>query len=1032
MKFFLMTAHTLQIIIFLYLLQSVRAQSINDIPGLSDSAKNSLVAHYCGSMGLVSSNNSNTGLDTNLAEWGPVDGNGDVIQEFGLKVMGNNDGSAISLSGDSPIRKIFFTDPTPTNTLRLEGPIPNLENGAENYTIFWRGHYDSSPDSFEDAGRYAYNIGANNVSHQRDEIPGSSPRRFQIELFNSTGNNNAGDDITVYDDRDTVWTTVVEGASHQAFANGNNLNVSGAAVAIEANPTMVLSSFNQNGFDFIGEMQDLIIFKSALSDRDRALVRAFLSPLVVTSTFDSGIGSLRDALEDTSSERSIIFDPALSGETIILNGEELLIDKSLVIDASNLPNGITINANQRSSVMQIAPGSNVELNSLTLTGGLANTDSPQDGRGGGIFANSSGTNSIRLSLENCTLFRNSANSFGGGIYFNGRSLSRGLSLDNCTLTGNFSEFRGAAIALDNSTAGGVLLDLTHCTLANNLLPFAGSAISVRATSGEARVSLENSILHVLPSSRNSALVVSGNVSITTRGTNFLTSRLGTPIGNNVSLVTGDPLLTPLGYFGGPVMTMHPLAGSPLVRPNLSSTTRTDQRGFTITGPPTIGAVKHGRVTQVEDAQSLRNALIAASGSQGQVIRFRFGPMDEPMLLSGSELMIPSNVNGLFIDGSSLPNGLSIDARQQSRVMRILADSTVALHRIAMRGGSAPSLEGGGAILLTGGDTGRLSLSDCTLAGNSAQSGGAILSSATDSGNVRLSLSACTLSGNTAAGVGGGISSQGGSRGGASLSLEGCTVSGNSAVFGGGIISNGRVGSAELSLHNTILAGNSATSSGPDLEESFSRTALVSGSNLLTSLDGQSSLTTETAGLIIGDPLLAPLGDYGGGMQTMPPFPESPAVDAAGPTEPRSTDQRGFPRFSGDGLDIGAAEFQGLPDLLGYAFERDSDSDGSSNGVEIAIGSDFLDSNSDVERNLQFAISNDGLPRFIFGYDSNRQQDIILRLVRSTDLISFDHVVASSENGSFGTLGMDLLMLEDSDRPEGGRAFYRLEAEPNNE
>jgi len=56
-----------------------------------------------------------------------------------------------------------------------------------------------------------------------------------------------------------------------------------------------------------------------------------------------------------------------------------------------------------------------------------------------------------------------------------------------------------------------------------------------------------------------------------------------------------------------------------------------------------------------------------------------------------------------------------------------------------------------------------------------------------------------------------------------------------------------------------------------------------------------------------NPLLAPLGNYGGLTPTMALLPGSPAIDAADPTNFPATDQRGCPRPSGLAPDIGAFE-----------------------------------------------------------------------------------------------------------------------------
>ena len=72
--------------------------------------------------------------------------------------------------------------------------------------------------------------------------------------------------------------------------------------------------------------------------------------------------------------------------------------------------------------------------------------------------------------------------------------------------------------------------------------------------------------------------------------------------------------------------------------------------------------------------------------------------------------------------------------------------------------------------------------------------------------------------------------------------------------------------------------------------------------------------TGTGTIITADPKLSPLGYFGGPVQTMHPLIGSPAIDAAGTTDPGGTDARGFPRFvngdnasAGAQLDIGAVE-----------------------------------------------------------------------------------------------------------------------------
>src|ERR1041385_7856763 len=53
--------------------------------------------------------------------------------------------------------------------------------------------------------------------------------------------------------------------------------------------------------------------------------------IIVTTTADSGPGSLRQALVDAVDADTIQFDPAVNGHTIFLTSGELVIDKSITI-----------------------------------------------------------------------------------------------------------------------------------------------------------------------------------------------------------------------------------------------------------------------------------------------------------------------------------------------------------------------------------------------------------------------------------------------------------------------------------------------------------------------------------------------------------------------------------------------------------------------------------------------------------------------------------------------------------------------------
>jgi hypothetical protein len=108
----------------------------------------------------------------------------------------------------------------------------------------------------------------------------------------------------------------------------------------------------------------------------------------------------------------------------------------------------------------------------------------------------------------------------------------------------------------------------------------------------------------------------------------------------------------------------------------------------------------------------------------------------------------------------------------------------------------------------------------------------------------------------------------------------------------------------MSAFDSIMADNTDT----DFVVGYSFSSL--GHNLIGNFGNYPGglVDSDMLGL---DPLLAPLGNYGGPTPTMPPLPGSPAIDAGDNTNAPATDQQGLPRVVNGTIDIGAVECQGF-------------------------------------------------------------------------------------------------------------------------
>lgn len=344
--------------------------------------------------------------------------------------------------------------------------------------------------------------------------------------------------------------------------------------------------------------------------------------ITVTTTNDSGPGSLRQALVDSQDGDTIDFDPSLKGQTISLTSAELVINKSITISGFG-PNLLAVSRAQNAPALRIfnlRPGHSVTIQGLTISNGLA----PEFGCGGGILDEGSS-----LSLINCAVNHNSTDGTGGGICADATAT---LTIDSSTLSGNYAGDYGGSIANSGT------LTINNSTLSDNRGEFTGGAI-LNGFNGDASLTVSNSTLSGNTTqlhgggifnegeSAISNSTLSGNSGMTagaiynrlgtleTKNTILNRGDLGPNILNDTGTVTShgynlssddgggylngpgdqintDPMLGPLQDNGGPTFTHELLPGSPAIDagdPAFTPPPLYDQRG------PGFDRVVNGRI-----------------------------------------------------------------------------------------------------------------------------------------------------------------------------------------------------------------------------------------------------------------------------------------------------------------------------------------------------------------------------------------------------------------------------------------------------
>ena len=570
--------------------------------------------------------------------------------------------------------------------------------------------------------------------------------------------------------------------------------------------------------------------------------------LTVTSTADSGVGTLRVALAGAGNSDTI--DATGVSGTITLTSGQLNVPNSVTILGPG-PGVLTVSGNNASGVFNVT-GTNVTISGLTIANGYSTTN------GAGINA-AGGPGSV-LTVSGCVITNNNTTQNGGGIYNNNGTLMVIAS----TIRGNLADFgagivnwgqpNGATLTVNASTlsgnsassGGGILnwgqsgnatLIINASTLSGNSASYGGGGIDNNGWYGNGTVKINASTFSGNSAPNGGGIysdVFSGIAEVEIGDTIFKAGATGANILNNyvTGIVTSDgdnlssdngggfltatgdqnntdPKLGPLQDNGGPTWTCALLPGSPAIDQGKTNAVpglglATDQRGFTrpvilpgYTNAPggdgsDIGAFEVQSITVTNTADSGPGTLRAelASAVDGEFIDAT-GASGTITLATG-QLNVSNSVTIL----GPGPGALTVSGNGTSPVFNITG-ANVAISGLTIANGQ--SAENGAGINAAGSPGSSLTVNNCVITNNSTTlDGGGIYSSL----GVILTVTNCTISGNSAPNSSGGgiFDDQGGT-----LTVVDSTLANNSAAYGGAIYNH----LSKLTINTSTVSSNSA-------------------------------------------------------------------------------------------------------------------------------------------------------------------------------------------------------------------------------
>jgi hypothetical protein len=409
------------------------------------------------------------------------------------------------------------------------------------------------------------------------------------------------------------------------------------------------------------------------------------SPLIVNSLVDEADGriddgdvSLRDAISAAAPGDIIGFDASLSGAVIQLTLGELLIDRSVTIDATMLADGLEISAQGNDPTPEVNDGRGSRL--FTIDDHNLFTDSPVTIRGlrmtGGDVAGNGGAirSQETLVLEFSTVSRNFAISDGGGM-----AAKKDLTVSSSTISRNESGQAGTIRA-----SGNVMLNSSRLT-ENSANVIGGMSAVGDVTVDSTTISENTGLCSNCEFGSGPAIETEGKVTI--RSSAILSNELGGSSTIYGNIVTVDSSNISLNSGWG--ISGHQIS--------VESSTVTENVGNGINGRGVV---------------SVSFSTISANGRDG---------VSGGTVLVNSSTISDNRASGIFAYGDVTVHSSSISSNRNSGIMIPSNIRTEGIVEVTSSTISGNTGETGGGIH----SPGVVRVHSSTISGNSANTAGAI-------------------------------------------------------------------------------------------------------------------------------------------------------------------------------------------------------------------------------------------------------------------------------------------------------------------